>query len=291
MALTDLAAGLAVVLIWGVNFVVIKLGLSEVPPLTLTALRFLCVVVPAILFIPRPAVSWRLLAGYGLMLGVVKFGLLFVAMQQGMPAGLSSLVLQVQAFFTILFAGLMLREKPLPLQVAGGALAFLGLGVVATGLGGSVPVWPFAMTIAAAAAWGLANTLMKRAGPVNMLALVVWSSLFAPVPLFALALATGEGAQLADLPQRLTWRTPFALAFLAYPTTIIGFGLFGRLLQRYPAAQVAPLTLLVPLVGMTSGALLLGESVRAQTLVGGALILASLALNLAAPRLATKKGA
>lgn len=287
----DIALGLLVVLIWGVNFVVIKLGVSEVPPLALTALRFLFAALPAVFFVPRPKVALRLVIAYGIVLGVIKFGLLFVAMKQGMPAGLSSLVLQMQAFFTVLFAATLLREKPLSLQVAGGALALAGLGVIASGIGGIVPLVPFLMTIAAAAFWGVANVIMKRAGKVDMLGFVVWASLFAPLPLLALSLLAGEGPELMALPQHMTWRTPLSVLYLAYPTTLIGFGLFGHLLSRYPASLVAPFTLLVPLVGLSSGALLLGETIVWQTYAGGALIVAGLAINVAASSFGHKKGA
>ncbi len=280
-----------VVIIWGVNFVVIKLGVLEVPPLFLTALRFAFAALPAVFFLPRPQLAWRLLIAYGLVLGVIKFGLLFVALRIGMSASLASILLQMQAFFTIVLSAVLLREKPLPVQIAGGCVALVGLGVIASGMDASSGgIWPFLMTIGAALCWGIANLIMKQAGRVDMLSFMVWTSLVSPLPLLALSLVFGEGPAIASLPQRMTWVTPFTVFYLAYPTTLFGFAIWGRLLMRYPAPLVAPFSLLVPIFGMSSGILILSEHVLPSMMIGGLLIVAGLALNILGPVLIKSRG-
>src|SRR6478736_3973062 len=188
MPLSHSLAALLVTAIWGLSFVVIKLGVGTMPPLLLAALRFLFAALPAVIFIARPKTDWRILVGYGFFLGVAQFGLLFAALSLGMPASLASVVMQAQVFFTILFAALVMGERPGPHQVIGGLIASLGLVLIAwprmTG-GGAVP---FLMTVLAAASWGVANIVSKKAGRVDMLGFIVWASLIPPWPLLAFSL-------------------------------------------------------------------------------------------------------
>ena len=182
MPIGHLLLALMVVAIWGFNFVVIALGLADVPPLFLTALRFLLAALPAVFFIERPKVPWRLFVGFGLIFGVVKFGLLFVGMKAGMPAGLSSIVLQMQAFFTIGFAFLLLGERPVPIQYLGAGLAVVGIAAIGATRWQGATFLPFALVITSAACWGIANILIKKAGRIDMLGFIVWTSLVPIVP-------------------------------------------------------------------------------------------------------------
>jgi O-acetylserine/cysteine efflux transporter len=289
MPIAHVGLATIVALIWGFNFVVIKVGVGAMPPLLLCALRFALAALPAVFFIQRPAASLPLTVSFGLVLGVVKFGLLFTAIALGMPAGLASLVLQAQAFFTILFAAALLAERPLPHQVMGGVVASIGLGLIAWPRLGGGDVLPFLMTVAAAAAWGVANILSKRAGRIDMLAFVIWASLAAPVPLLLLSLMIeGPERVLAALaafdPIALG-----ALAYLAYPTTLLAFAIWGHLLARHPAATVAPFSLLVPLVGLVSASLALGETLQLIEALGGGVIVLGLLVNVFGGRWTTPR--
>ena len=274
-----IALAALVAAIWGVNFVVIKIGIGEFPPLLFCALRFLAAALPMVFFLPRPNVSWGLLIAIGMTLGVVKFGILFIAMDIGAPAGLSSLVLQSQALFTVLFAAAALGERPGGRQLLGIAVAFAGIAVIAeakAAAGGNLLA--LGLVVLAAAFWGVANLLMKRASGANALHVTVWMSLVPPLPLFALSyLWEGPeriGAALSGLNLTGLW----SLGYIAYLSTLLGFGLWSWLLRRYPASMVAPFSLLVPLFGLSSAALFLGEPIGPQTLVAAALVLAGLAL-------------
>jgi O-acetylserine/cysteine efflux transporter len=288
MSLRDLLVALAVVTVWGVNFVAIKWGVDEVPPLLLTSLRFACAAVPAVFFIRRPKVGLGILLGYGLAIGVLQFGLLFVAIKLGMPAGLSSLVMQLQAFFTIGLAVIFLGERPGLFQLLGALVAFAGIGAIGLERLEGAALVPLLMTIAAALFWGIGNIITKKAGQIDMLSFVVWSSLVPPIPLFLASLVfEGPGA----LPQALgdvTWLGGSSLLFIAYGATLFGYGLWSYLLSRYPANIVAPFTLLVPIAGIGSAALLLGETISGIEVLGSVLVFAGLLLNVFGPRLRKK---
>jgi O-acetylserine/cysteine efflux transporter len=287
MPLSHSLVALLVTTLWGLSFVVIKLGVGTTPPLLLAALRFLFAALPAIFFVPRPKTDWRNVVGYGFFLGVAQFGLLFAALAAGMPASLASVVMQAQVFFTILFAALLMGERPGPHQVIGGFVASLGLVLIAwprmTG-GGAVP---FLMTVLAA--WGVANIISKRAGRVDMLGFVVWSSLVAPLPLFGLSLWLDGPAQVFTALTRLDGGTMAAVAYLAYPTTIFAFGIWAYLLSRHPAATVTPFALFVPVAGILGSALILGEAMHPVEAVGGAVIVLGLAFNVFGRRLMRRR--
>jgi O-acetylserine/cysteine efflux transporter len=272
---SHLALAVLVAALWGVNFVVIDVGLDHFPPLLFCALRFLVAAVPAVFFVRRPKVALRWIVSVGLTLGVAKFGLLFIGMDQGMPAGLSSLVLQVQAVFTALFAIALLGERPGRTRLIGMAVAFGGIVLAAVDEGASGPLGAFALVIAAAVFWGVSNILTRRAAPPDALSWMVWVSLVPPLPLLALSLLfEGPRADL-DALRALDWSGAGAIVYVAWVTTILGFGVWGFLLRTYDASAVAPFSLLVPVFGMSSAVFLLGESVSplrwgaAVLLVGG----------------------
>ena len=289
MSPRDVLLVLAIVIVWGINFVAISWGVDEVPPLLLTALRYVVAALPAVFFIKRPKVALGILVAYGLAVGVGQFGLLFTAVKFGMPAGLASLVIQLQAFFTIGLAVLLLGERPGPAQLIGALVAFGGIGVIAVERLGGAAFWPFLLTIAAAACWGVANVITKKAGKIDMLAFVVWSSLVPPIPLYLLSLIfEGPGAVPLALSQ-LTLLGIGSLLFIGWISTVFGYGAWSVLLGRYPASTVAPFTLLVPIAGIGSAALLLGETISGLELMGSGLVFIGLLLNVFGPRLLMRR--
>jgi len=285
MPLSHSLVALLVTAIWGLSFVVIKLGVGTTPPLLLAALRFLFAALPAVFFVARPKTDWKNVVGYGFFLGVAQFGLLFAALSLGMPASLASVVMQAQVFFTILFAAVLMGERPGPHQVMGGLVAAFGLVLIAwprmTG-GGAIP---FLMTVVAAASWGVANIVSKRAGRVDMLGFIVWSSLVAPLPLLGLSLWLDGPAAVWTALTQIDGSTLAAVAYLAYPTTIFAFGIWAYLLSRHPAATVTPFALFVPVAGILGSALILGEAMHPIEAVGGAVIVLGLAFNVFGQRL------
>lgn len=270
-----IALAALVAAVWGVNFVVIEVGLGHFPPLLFSALRFLVAALPAVFLVGRPTVAWKSVIGVGLVLGVAKFGLLFVGMDRGMSAGLSSLVLQVQAVFTALFAALALGERPGRVRVLGMGIALAGIGVAAVDEGASGPVLAFVLVIVAAACWGVSNVLTRKAAPPDSLNFMVWVSTVPVLPLFGLSLLFEGWDKDAEALAALDRSGVGIIVYVAWITTVFGFGAWGFLLRHYPASSVAPFTLLVPVFGMSSAALFLGESMSplrwcaAVLLVGG----------------------
>jgi O-acetylserine/cysteine efflux transporter len=279
MTLRDVLAALLVVTTLGLAFVAIKAGLETVPPLMLCTLRFAFAAVPAVLVIRPPRAPAVLVTAFGLALGVGQFGLLLSAIRLGMPAGLSSLLIQIQVPFTVGLAWAVQGERPRPLQVLGGGIALSGVAAVALGRGGAAPLGPLLMVVGAALAWASANIIVKRIGRVDMLAVMVWGSLATTPPLLALSLLVEGPAALAALTHP-SWAAIGSVVFQAYPTTLLAFGLWNGLLTRYPAATVTPFALLVPVAGILSTHFALGEPLSADIVAGGTLILAGIALSL-----------
>ncbi|WP_193383746.1 MULTISPECIES: EamA family transporter [Streptomyces] len=265
--------------VWGVNFVVIDIGLDHFPPLLFCALRFLVAALPAVFLVGRPKVAWKWVLGVGLALGVAKFGLLFIGMHEGMPAGLSSLVLQVQAVFTALFAAVVLGERPNRTRLAGMAVALAGIAVAAVDEGTSGPLLAFVLVIAAAVFWGVSNVLTRKAAPSEPLSFMVWVSLVPVVPLLGLSLMF-EGAD-PDLEalRSLDWTGVGVIVYVAWIVTLAGFGAWNFLLRTYDASVVAPFTLLVPVFGMSSAALVLDEGISPLRWLAAALLVGGVALT------------
>ena len=278
-----MALAILIAAAWGFNFVVIKVALIEFPPVFLTAFRFALAALP-VLILPRPPgmTGWRLVA-VGLTMFCGQFILLFLALANGMPAGLASITLQSHVFMTILLAMIVLKERPNARQIIGGLLCLIGFGIIAmtAGAGSGVPPLAMGLMAASAAAWAIGNVLVRTAGPntgFGTLAGISWVSLVPIIPAALLSLMLeGQDRIIASFanPQLM----PFlALGFIVVGSTWFGYGVWGKLLSLYPAAIVSPFVLLVPIFGNLSAWLLLGETLSPVRLAGSALIIAGLAI-------------
>lgn len=289
LPLPHILLALAVVMVWGTNFVVIRVALDALPPLTFATLRYVLALLPAALFIKRPAVPWRMLAAYGVAIGFGQFGLLFIAMDGLISPGLASLVVQMQIFFTIGLSVWLAGERVRRFQLAGLLLATAGIGVILLHTDGTTTPMGLALVLAAAMSWGIGNHVAKASGTRDMLGFVVWASLFAIPPL-------ALGALIADGPARIaqsigaagagTWA---AVAWQSAGNTLFGYSAWGWLLARHPAATISPLSMLVPVFGMSASALLLGEPLQDWKLLAGGLVMGGLAVNLLWPRLRNRR--
>ncbi|WP_182087206.1 EamA family transporter [Aureimonas sp. ME7] len=291
LPLRHLLLGLAVVAVWGTNFVVIHRGLEALPPLLFAALRFVFVAFPAVLVLPRPRVPWRQLAAYAILIGAGQFGLLFVAMRSEISPGLASLVIQAQVFFTIGLAMRLSGETVRPFQWVALALGLAGLLVILTHTDGTTTPLGLALVLLAALSWAGGNTVARRGGVTNMLPYVAWAGLFSAPPLLALSLllegpaAIARGLAAADAG---TWA---AVAWQSVGNTLFGYAAWGWLLSRHPAALVTPLALLVPVFGMGASAWILGEPLPFWKVGAALLVLSGLVLGLLYPRWQARAGA
>lgn len=287
----DLTLALLVVTVWGANFTVIKLGLSGVPSMLLVALRYIFSALPAVFFVKRPVIEWRYVIAYGLAVGVGQFACLFYAMEIGMPAGVASVVLQSQAFFTLIFTAALLKETLLVRQMFGLGVAAIGLYFIGGNIGtsglSSIPTGAFLLTLLAAAFWGISNIVVRYAAnrttaqgeKLDMLSLVVWSSLVPPLPLLAIALMLDTPQTLLHAITNLNALSVFAVFYLAFCATIFGFGTWSTLLASYPAGKVAPLSLLVPVTGLITAQIVLGEQFAKIQWVGSLVVLLGLTIS------------
>ena len=294
MSLRHFLLAFAVVAIWGTNFVVIKIGLRDFPPFFFALLRFFFCALPWLFFVPRPDVPWRWLAAFGALLGAGQFGLLFFAMRSDVTPGLASLVIQTQVFFTIGLSAVLFQERLRPSAVAGTALAAAGLAMIAWHLDATVTSRGIALVLGAAFFWACANLIVKKVAaesrqPVNMLAFMVWSSIFAVPPLAAMFLAF-EGPQAGWSALSGSHADAWAaLAWQVIGNTLFGYAAWGWLLARYEAATVVPWALLVPVIGIGSSAIALGEPLPAWKLEAATIVIAGLAVLTAAPLIARKR--
>lgn len=282
--MTPRHSGLAllVAVLWGVNFVAIDLGLhpdgAQMPPLLFVAMRFALVVFPCIFFIRKPDVSWNAIIGVGLLMSAGQFGLLYLAMALGMPAGLASLVLQAQVLLTVLLAAGILAERPTRRQLAGVVLGIAGLAVVAVGRSLVAPLLPLLIVLAAALSWAGGNIVARKAKAASGLGLVVWSGAVVPLPLTGLSLLVDGPAAVSDALVQLQPVTMLSALYTAVFGSLVGYGIWNRLLGLYPSSAVVPFTLLVPVVGMTTAWLVLAEVPSAAEVAGGLLLLAGVAI-------------
>jgi O-acetylserine/cysteine efflux transporter len=284
MTVAELLLALTVVFIWGTNFVVIKIGLGDFPPLLFAALRFGFAALPWIFFIRRPAVAWRYLVAFGLFLGVGQFGLLFVAMRADITPGLASLVMQVQVFFTVALALWLFREPLHARNLVGLALALAGLVTIGLNVDAQTTALGLLLCLLAALSWAFANITVKyaarRHGQVEVLPFMIWSCAFAVPPLFALAwVFEGPGPIAAALGQA-GWGAWTAVLWQSLGNTLFGFGVWNWLLARHSAAVFTPTALLVPVFGMAAASLVLDEPLYPWKLAAAGLIVAGLAVNM-----------
>ncbi|MEU7767599.1 EamA family transporter [Nocardia sp. NPDC049190] len=282
MTTRDRLLGLTVVLLWGLNFLAIRVGLDHFPPFFFAGLRFAVLAVPALLFIPRPPVRMRWILLYGTGFGILQFAFLFTAMRVGMPTGLASLVLQSSAPFTVALGTLLLRERMRPVQVAGLVVAVAGMAVIGWDRLEHATLLPVVLTLAGGLGWAFGNIGARLAGTespgVNPLHLMLWTTAIPPLPFFALSAfaegpitgprALADSFSLAGLPALA------ALAYIAVLATVVGTGLWTALMGRYPAGMVAPFSLLVPVVGIAAAWTFLRETPTLISLVGGGVVIA-----------------
>lgn len=286
----DYILALLVVILWGANFTVIKLGLAGMPPMLLAALRYIFASLPAIFIVKRPTIELKYIVSYGLTVGVGQFSCLFYAMSIGMPAGISSVVLQAQVFFTLFFAAVFLKEalkrsQKLGILIAGTGLCFIGGNVGVTGLS-AIPIGAFLLTLLAAAFWGISNIIARYASKqaelqektLDMLSLVVWSSLIPPIPFLMLSLLLDSPETVMHAIIDINVLSVFSVLYLSFCATLFGYGTWNKLLARYPAGKVAPLSLLVPITGLITAQIVLREQLSVLQWVGGIVIILGLTI-------------
>ncbi|MCV4339988.1 EamA family transporter [Pseudomonas capsici] len=285
MKLHHLLLAILVTALWGLNFSVIKLGLTSVDPFILAGLRFTLCALPAIFFIPKPDVAWRYIIGYGLIFGIGLWGVVNLGIKTGLSAGIASLVLQFSAFFTMLLGAWVFKETITRYQLAGIGVALCGLSSIIFISDGSVTAAGLVLVLLGAAAWSVTNIINKKAGTKQVFAFLVWSSAFSPIPLFLLDYLVNGTSGYSALINQIDHRAVLSILFQVYPNTLFGYWVWNSLLKQYPVSTVAPLSLLVPIFGMLGSVVIFDESLSSMKIVAVGLIVSGLAVGLYGQRI------
>ena len=289
LPLSHLLLALAIVAIWGTNFVVMKNCLAVFPPFMFAALRYTFALLPMAFLIPRPKVPLWNLALYGLLIGVGQFGIVYYAVNSQISPGLASLVIQTQVFFTIGFAMLINQERLRLYQVFALLLALIGLLMIALHTDATTTLLGLALMVFAGFSWGAANTVGRYAGigsPRELLAYVVWASAFAVPPLLLIsAIFEGGVAHLSAVLEQAPLGAWLGVFWQSWANTLFGYAAWAWLLSKHPAAVVAPMPLLVPIFGMGASAIYLDEGLPAWKLFAAGLVMVGLLINVSWPRL------
>jgi O-acetylserine/cysteine efflux transporter len=275
MSIRDICLAFLVVMIWGLNFSIIKIGLEELPPILFSALRFALVALPAVFFVPFPKTSIWNVVGVGVFLGVLKFGCLFVAMKSDASAGLSSLLLQAQVFFTIGFSVLFYKEHITKSQLLGVIIASLGFSLFFVNAGQNITYVGLILILLAAFFWSISNLIMKKIKDVNLLHFMVWVCLIPPLPLLFLSYVT-ESSDPVSIILSTSLNTWIALVYVSLVSTLVAFAIWGKLLKSYSSIKVAPFALLIPVIGIIASNIILDERLSLIEYAGGILIMLGL---------------
>ncbi|WP_413665307.1 EamA family transporter [Microbulbifer sp. CNSA002] len=280
MRYSDLLLGVLLMAMWGFNFIVIQMGAEDLDPLLLVALRFSLAAFPAVLFVSRPTVSWKYVLAYSLTFGCGVWGMATWAISSGLSAGMASLLLQVNVAISLLFGWVFLKEKIIPQKALGALLALGGLLLSLMVEDGTVPLISIALILIAATSWSISGLIVKASGTQQVFSFIVWGLFFAPLPLFAATYIQNGVAVFYEIQNNLSGKLIFSILFQAYPTTLLGYWFWNRLIVKYPLSTVAPLGLLCPVFGLFFSWLLTGESIGSEKLMAAIMIFSGLALGI-----------
>ncbi len=289
LPVSHLLLALAIVAVWGTNFVVIKLSLGAFPPYLFAALRYIFALLPLVFFVPRPKVPWGNLCIYGLATGVGQFGVMFYAMDGHISPGLASLVIQTQVFFTIGFAMFFAKEGLKIYQAVAVGIGMIGLLIIAVHTDADTTFLGLALVLFSGLSWGVANTLSRRAGSINMLSYVVWASAFSIPPLLMISVIfEGGWQQISTSISSASFGAWAGVLWQSWANTLFGYAAWGWLLSKHPAAVVAPAPLLVPIFGMGASAFFLSEPLPIWKILAAGLVIIGLLINLFWPSIKAK---
>lgn len=285
LTLWSVVLAISVATVWGFNFIMVKVGLNEIPPLTFCALRFFFASIPAIFFIKKPNTPWKYIIGYGLLTFCIQFSLLFFGMAVGVSPGIAALIVQLQVFFAIGFAYFFANQRINIWQILGAILSFSGILLIGLHRGGNLPGLGFILIVIASISWGLGSVIATKFRDVNMLGLVVWSSFVAFFPLLVVSFLFEKPLLIMFHLQDLSWVAIFALAYVIYISTHYGYGCWSWLLSKYSMASITPFALLAPVIALVCSACIFEETFETWKIVATFLVIAGLGLNILGRRL------
>jgi O-acetylserine/cysteine efflux transporter len=280
---SDVALAVMVAVIWGLAFVASRIALDEFSPELMTTLRFAIAAVPC-LFVRRPKVAWPLLIAISFTLFLGQFLAQAYGIAHGVPVGLSSVIVQSQALFTIGFAAIAFRELPTRAQAVGIGVATLGLLMICGTVGYDFSVGAFAVLMICPVSFAIGNLLLRQAQDVRMFDLFAWLCLVAAIPLAVLTLVANGPQPTWHALSHMSPTGLICMVALGGISTSIAYWLWGRLLRDHPAAQVVPFALLVPFVGAAASTIVFGERFGPLRLSGMVIVVCGIAIMLLSKR-------
>ncbi|MEX5547255.1 EamA family transporter [Pseudomonas pergaminensis] len=275
-----LSLAVLVTLVWGVNFPITKLGLRAIDPFVLTGIRFALAALPLVFFIKRPAVKFSYVAAYGFIFGLGMWGVINYGIQVGVSPGIASLIIQLSVFFTMGWGFVLFKEKIRGAQMVGAVLALVGLAGIISTQEGNNAVLGVMLIVLSAVAWSVGNVIIKKSGVKEIFSFMVWASLIPPIPLFLTAWLMHGGTAFEGLQTSLDLTAVLSILFQVYLATHFAYWGWNSLLKLYPVSTVAPLSLLIPVFGITSSMLMLDERISTPNLISIGIIIAGLAVGL-----------
>ncbi|KNH44811.1 EamA family transporter [Pseudomonas lini] len=275
-----LVLAILVTLVWGVNFPITKLGLRSIDPFVLTGIRFALAAIPLVFFIKRPAIQFSYVAAYGFIFGLGMWGVINYGIQVGVSPGIASLIIQLSVFFTMGWGALLFKEKLRGAQFLGALLALVGLAGIISTQQGEHAILGVLLIVLSAVAWSIGNVIIKKSGVKEIFSFMVWASLFPPIPLFFIAWLMQGAAPFENLQSSLDLTAVLSIIFQVYLATHFAYWGWNSLLKLYPVSTVAPLSLLIPVFGIGSSMLIIGEHISTPNLISIAIIILGLAVGL-----------
>ncbi|WLG90517.1 EamA family transporter [Pseudomonas cucumis] len=275
-----LVLAILVTLVWGVNFPITKLGLRSIDPFVLTGIRFALAAIPLVFFIKRPAIKFSYVAAYGFIFGLGMWGVINYGIQVGVSPGIASLIIQLSVFFTMGWGALLFKEKLRGAQLIGALLALVGLEGIISTQQGEHAILGVLLIVLSAVAWSVGNVIIKKSGVKEIFSFMVWASLFPPIPLFFIAWLMQGAAPFEHLQSSLDFTAVLSIVFQVYLATHFAYWGWNSLLKLYPVSTVAPLSLLIPVFGIGSSMLIIGEHISTPNLISIVIIIMGLAVGL-----------
>jgi O-acetylserine/cysteine efflux transporter len=279
MNFKDFLLAILITAIWGLNFSVIKIGLTSLDPFTLAGVRFLLCAFPLVFFIKKPDIPMFYVVFYGILFGVGLWGMVNLGIYFGASAGIASLVLQTSVFFTIIMGVIFLQEKIEKIKIVGFILAVLGLVFILNLTDGSITYVGLILVVIGALSWSIANVVVKKSGVTKIFSLMIWSSLFSPIPLLLLAYLTQGQEVFSNFLTNIDGKAIFSILFQVYPTTLFGYWIWNTLINKYEISKVAPLSLLVPIFGLLGSYIIFNEEMSMGKIIACVLIIGGLLVN------------
>jgi O-acetylserine/cysteine efflux transporter len=275
MTLLDRLALIAVIVIWGIHFIVAKVALEQVPAFLMITLRLAIVAVLLAPWLFKPLPPLRALFGLSLSLCVFHYGLLYLGLA-GIDAGPASIASDLKVPFSVLLAAMIFGERVTPWQGAGMLSAFAGVWLISGEPRMESSIVSLLLVVAASLAWAVSGIQIRRLGPVDGRVFNAWIAVMALPPMAGLS--WGLEDRQWEAVAALDWRGWSAILYSAVVVSILSWSLWYYLMAKYEVGRIVPPTLLCPVLAVFLASFLRGEPLTWEIMTGALLTVGGVAL-------------